>query len=391
MKILFIDYCVDVAGGVERVINCLANEMVADNEVKVLSQYKFTRDSFFEYDKRVKKEYLCDRMHDRFKKNVRSKFLSKIDNGFYRIGEKNSIRKYLAKNKDVDVIVFGRIFMALRFVPVLKEMGIRPKIIVRDAIHFFDLKKRHVKLMKKYFPSMVDCLIVSSDESAKVYRSKLGSNNVRIKKIYNPIGIDPVVGYNFSNKAVVSIGRMDDDQKGFTNLIRAFCLVNKKHPDWVLRIYGDGCYKIVYDKIIRELGASEFIEILPSVKDVVKVLNEASIFVLASRYEGYANILVEAMVCGVPSISYNWLMGVDEIIEDQKNGIVVKLKDRFAYASGINNMIDCERLAVAISAYIEDSNKAKLYSKNSIKIAESRNIKDIINKWKDLISDQNFE
>ena len=122
-----------------------------------------------------------------------------------------------------------------------------------------------------------------------------------------------------------------------------------------------------------------------STKNVVKTFNELSIFVMPSRYEGYANVLVEAMACGMPCVSYNWLMGVDEIIKDNKNGFIVKLKDREKYFNGEVYDEDVENLANRINYMIENEDVCKKMGEEAKKIIETRKADMIIDKWIKLI------
>lgn len=384
MKILIIDDCVDLIGGVERVICTLANELIEDNYVEILNQYRLVDKSFYDYDKRVKKEYLFDKIvksREYSTNSIRFVYFKALEKLKFALEKRRLIDRYLKKCKDFDIIVFGRISCALDFLPLIKKHNIKSKIIVRDAIFLDFYSKRMKQKIKVFFAEMVNTLIVSSDESIKAYKDLIKDDKIEIVKIYNPLGIKPIKKYNFKSKEIVSIGRMSDDQKGFDNLIKAFDIVYESHPDWKLKIYGDGKKKQVYNKMIMNLESKKNIQLLPSTKDVVKVFNDSAIFVLASRYEGYANILVEALSCGIPSISYNWLMGVEEIIKDNENGIIVKLKDRMKYFNGKTDQEDCENMAKKICYLIENGEIANNLSKNAEKIIENREPGLILKKW----------
>ena len=108
-----------------------------------------------------------------------------------------------------DVIIFGRVFIALLFLPIMKKRKLTSKVIVRDAIHleFFDKKVK--KNVLKCFPTMVNKFIVSSDESIEAYKKFFKDDNINMEKIYNPLGIVPNHNFNFEAKTVISIGRFD--------------------------------------------------------------------------------------------------------------------------------------------------------------------------------------
>ena len=313
---------------------------------------------------------------------------------FYKVLEKIKTKIVLNKNikaivnemNNDDVIIFGRVFIALIFLPIMKKKKLTSKVVVRDAIHleFFDKKVK--KNMLKYFPTMVNKFIVSSDESIEAYKKFFKVDSINMEKIYNPLGIIPNHKFNFGAKTVVSIGRFDT-QKGFENLIKAFDRVHNKHKDWVLKLYGNGdCeYKRLLEDTIEALIAKDYVKILPPTKNVVEVFNNSSIFVLPSRYEGYANILVEAMACGMPCISFDWYMGVEEIKKDTQNGLIAYLEDRQKYFKGEQTEKDINSLKEKMENLIENESYSAKLSKEATKIAETRNIDIIIDKWINII------
>ena len=92
------------------------------------------------------------------------------------------------------------------------------------------------------------------------------------------------------------------------------------------------------------------------------------------------DILVEALACGIPSISFNWLTGVEEII-NKENGIIVNLKDRYRYYKGIDNAEDIENLSQAMKKLIRDPQLCENMSEKAVEIEKTRNIETILQKW----------
>ena len=222
-------------------------------------------------------------------------------------------------------------------------------------------------------------MIVSSDESKKVYEEILGNSSLKIKKIYNPLGIVPENLYDLNSKKIVAVGRYDN-QKAFDVLLKAFALVYTQHNDWHLEIIGASSSDLT--KLIEEFGLESSVKIIPEEKDIKKALRGSALYVMTSRYEGYANSLVEALACSIPSVSFDWLLGVPEIIKDHENGEIVKLYDRFKYFEGETFEEDIKSLATTISDLIENPNLMDKYSMNAIKINHSRDKDKIIDCWK---------
>ena len=388
MKIILLEQNIDIMGGVERVISTLANNFSKNNEVYVISENRNNDLPFFQYDENVQIRYLCDKRNSHHYTNP---IISKVVDYYnFRFSHRiihfinNEIENILSS---ADVIIFGRVDVALDFLPYFKKKKNNAKIIVRDAINLKLFKKWQRKKMLKYFPMMVNYFVVSSQESINDYELFfINRKKMKIVKIYNPLGIIPDGKYNYNRKTVISLGRFDK-QKGFENLIMAFKDVVDKYGDWKLVIYGDGPIKNKLRSLISELSLENNILLKASEKNIVKVLNNSSIYVMTSRYEGYANMLVEAMCCGMPVISYNWYNGVEDIIENGINGEIVYLKNRKEYFLGIDDRENIFNLSTTLKKMISNKKLCDKYSKNAKKIYNSRNIDTIIKKWSKLIEE----
>lgn len=384
-KVYVFEEGVDRMGGVERVVSTLANELSSSNNIEVVSFYKTREEEFFEYKDSVKLNYLTVQKH---RKSEKVTFKSSLYY-FFRIIEK--ITDYIILNMKLtekceeitsnDIVICGRIDVAIKIIPFIEESK---KIIVRDAIHFNYYNELTKRKIIKILPK-VTVLIVSSDESKKIYEKLFVNSNLKIEKIYNPLGIEPKIGYSFKNRTIIAIGRMSS-QKGYNNLLKTFKIVNEKYSDWKLKILGSTDKEL--QNYINELDIKNNVILENGKSDVVPELNTSSIYVMTSRYEGYANALVEAMACGVPSITYNWLCGSEEIITNKKDGIIVKLQDREKYASGLDFDKDVKNLANSIIYLIEHEHVCKDYSTIAAeKINQTRNKNVIINKWREIINE----
>lgn len=385
MKLYFIDEGLDKVGGVERIINSLANCLIEKYDIELISQYRTNDKPHFDYNPKIKINYLFDNrklLSKKYKKNKIIYYSLRLIEKFVEYFTlKIKTIKFARRIKKDDIVVFGRVPTALAFLPYTNAK----KVIVREAIHLEYHKNKNK--IKKYFPQKVNLFIVSSDENMKSYKKFLG-NSVTIRKIYNPLSITPKVIENIDQKVVTSIGRFDT-HKGYDYLIRAFKKVVEIHPDWKLRIVGDGYYKENMVNLINNLKIENNITLVPASKNVVEELNKASIYVMASRFEGYANALVEAMSCGLSCISYNWLMGVEDIIEDNKNGIIVTLTDRYKYFKTLDIIEeDINNLAEAIINLIDDRKIRNQFKKEAPKIIKTRQKEKILKEWENIIDEK---
>lgn len=161
--------------------------------------------------------------------------------------------------------------------------------------------------------------------------------------IPNPVSFFPDTVSDCSSKQVIAMGRYVA-QKGFDRLIAAWRTVADKHPDWTLKIYGDGHLREQLQHQVEELELTGSCFLEHSVSDVVSKLRESSLFVLSSRFEGFGLVIVEAMSCGLPVVAFTCHCGPRDIISDGKDGLWVPDGDIAGLADGINRLIEDEEL-----------------------------------------------
>lgn len=179
--------------------------------------------------------------------------------------------------------------------------------------------------------------------------------------IPNPITDVPNVAHSETKeKRVIAAGRLVN-QKNFASLIRAWKEVQAKHPDWELDIYGEGSLKTSLEKLIADLQLEGAVCLQGKTQEIFKEMTNSSIFVLSSIYEGFGLVIVEAMSCGLPVVSYACPCGPKDIIEEGKDGFLVEVNDEQTLAARINQLIEDEELRRQMSqAALQKSEKYKM-------------------------------
>jgi glycosyltransferase involved in cell wall biosynthesis len=193
--------------------------------------------------------------------------------------------------------------------------------------------------------------------------------------IPDPLSFLPTKYSELKERRVIDVGRYVY-QKGFDLLLQAWSKIEKLYPDWQLVIFGDGD-RTPYENQMKALGIDDNrCHLNGPTSNVQHEYINSSIFVFSSRFEGFGMVLVEAMACGLPVVSFDCPCGPKDIIKDGEDGILVE-----------NGNI--ELLASSLSILINDESLRKSMSKAGQKNAQRFNIVHIAEQWRDLFESLN--
>lgn len=168
-------------------------------------------------------------------------------------------------------------------------------------------------------------------------------------------------------KRVIAVGRLDY-QKSFDRLILVWEKVHEKMQDWRLDIFGQGEWKDMLQGMIDERGLQDVVRINAPTKNIGKEYSESSMLVMSSHYEGFPMVMIEAMACGLPAVSFDFKCGPKDIIKDGENGVIVP--------DG-----DIDALAEAMMTLMEDEEQRKRMGENAKKVVETYSEEKVMNKW----------
>ena len=205
--------------------------------------------------------------------------------------------------------------------------------------HFTPLKQA----MKTEYPKL-DCFVVLTEGQRERYKKHTKKPMKRIEVIPNTVS-DRMEGppADLASKTVFTAGRFFS-QKGFDMLIEAWEPIAAKHPDWRLRICGQGPMKAEHAEQIERLGLNETISLEPPTKQIAIDMSRSSIFALSSRFEGFPLILLEAMSKQMAVVAFDCPTGPADVIRDHENGLLVPPKDPQAFSAALLEMIEDEDL-----------------------------------------------
>lgn len=200
-----------------------------------------------------------------------------------------------------------------------------------------------IRLIRSLYPLASDIFCVS--EGVKECLISLGVTHPRMVVVHNPIDLSEVGWKRPSISPVlrlISVGRLTP-QKDHHTLLRAFQKLAHRYP-LELHILGDGPLRDSLQALALEFGLADRVQILGWVDNVYEHLEQADIFVLSSRWEGFGNVLVEAMACGLPIVGTDCESGPTEILGEGKFGLLVPVADAEAMASALTRLIESPEL-----------------------------------------------
>ena len=206
-------------------------------------------------------------------------------------------------------------------------------------------KDRFFPFLAGIFYRLADKIILVSKETARHFLQTTHLPEELVTVIYNPIvseklmiqsRIKPVHAWadKSSIPLILAAGRLTL-QKDFTTLLKAFSILKSRIPSAKLLILGEGKELLHLEALSLELGLKDSVQFSGFVTNPFGYMALASVFVLSSRWEGFANVIVEALACGTPVVACDCPSGPAEILAGGKYGRLVPVGDPQALANAI--------------------------------------------------------
>lgn len=344
MKILFILPDITTRGGVERITSILANTFVRKGiDVTIISLFKRMDMPAFALDEKVCLTFITGNDYNLKEGRIRLfPILLKALVG---------LKKFL-KTEPHDLIISQCFLPAL----LVYISGYARQSVVCE--HFkYELYKQPVLVLRNYVYSKFRRVITLTQADADKYR-----------KVLKQVGVIPNISpfivsgsSDLSKKRIIAVGRLHH-QKGFDLLLDAVKDLFQTFQDWRLDVYGEG---ELYNELIERRNLyhlQPFVDFKGYTDNIKKEMLQSSIFVLSSRYEGLPLVLLEAMSCALPIVSFECPEGPADLLKDNV-GCLVEAENVVALRNALKTMMENQSLResyanrekIAIKKYSVDS------------------------------------
>lgn len=340
-------------GGIEKSIVALANLLVNDYEVEIISSYKLLDEPAFDLNPAVKVKYLITKFkpnREAWKRSVKKlrpiSFAKESFNSVMTLALRRSTMIRAIEDCHSDIIISTRDL----FNSWLGTYG-------RKSCYKIGWEHNHYHGDMSYADKVtksarnLDALVLVSDSLRRFYKKQLADTKCHCVYIPNILDDVPDQLSKLNEKRLISVGRLSRE-KGYEDLLDVFKLIHQEEPSWRLDIIGDGAQKnLLGDRIFNE-GLKECVT-LHGFQDktfINNLLSQSSIYLMTSVTESFGIVLIEAMSYGLPCVAFDSAEGATELIQDGVNGYLISYRNKEEYAKKVVELIRNKKLRTKLGS-----------------------------------------
>ncbi|NBQ67475.1 MAG: glycosyltransferase family 4 protein [Nitrosomonadaceae bacterium] len=348
------------AGGAERVASILANEWCNYPEAHVSVVTLFDEEVFYPLDPRIEHVCLGIRANNDGLPRLLDLFLTIF-----------ALRRAIVERKPSFVLSFMNKYNAFC---VIALFGTKQHIIVAERDSPTEALSRLRVVLRKITYPLAAAVLVQSQAARDFIVSDTRARHVMV--LFNPVTQIIKERDRQPQKIILNVSRLHK-KKGQGDLLEAFAAIGAK--DWILVLCGDGPMRPVLEQRARELGIIEQTKFLGTQTDLRPHLRSAGVFAFSSYWEGFPNALAEAMLAGIPCVSYDCPTGPSELIEDGVNGILIPVGHVVEFTAALKRLVENPELAAkmgqmaaAVADRVEIRSVSRRYWDTCLYAAEGR-------------------
>lgn len=354
IKIVYCTPALYMAGGVERVLSLKANYL-ADNlgyDITIILTEGKDKPLFYPLSEKIKVVNLDVDFEELWTCSFIKKIVVYLKK--QRIFKQRLTAELMRIRPDITVSLLRR---EINFINDIKDGSKKIGELHVNRANYRNFEAGDTNIVKRLFAKYwmrnlvshlkrLDRFVVLTEED-KASWTEL--SNVEV--IPDPLAYDIDEVSPLTSKRVIAVGRYVY-QKGFDLLLHAWAMIEKQYPDWELAVYGMG-NRSPYERIIDECHIDRTrCHLNGPTDDIKKEYMNSSLFVFSSRFEGFGMVLIEAMACGLPVVSFDCPCGPKDIVHHNEDGLLVPSGNTTSLADALRLVIcdDSLRQKMAVMA-----------------------------------------
>lgn len=283
--------------------------------------------------------------------------------------------KVLKKWK-VDICLSFNFQLSVQLILLKKLLGLKYIIYSRGINTFSQKISKEKSFRHKYFNAFIikrlynksDYFIAQSTGMKKDMILSLSIPEDKIRIIFNPLFSFECTNMEYlgdglknEKKEILFVGSLKN-QKNIPFLLESIRELLNYRCDFIFRIVGEGSLRMDLEGQMRLLELENYVSFEGFSHETYNYYKKADVFILGSWYEGFPNVLVEALSYGVPVVSIDCMSGPSDIIAENVNGYLVDGYDKTLFASKINQALNKEWNVKLILQSIQKFNFDKIYN-----------------------------
>lgn len=381
MKICFFTTTIYGDGGVSRVLSVLANALADKHDITIVTLENKENENREKYN-------LSDKINVNHMKNIYSKcyfrrFLHKVNQKTDFLGKigidflwefvyipsklKKQWSQYIIEN-NFDVVIGVQGKPAYILGSISEQVNCKTIGWQHNSYEAYleNPQKNYYwnqdYLFEKYIPRLSE-YVVLNEHDEEMYRKK---KKIRTTTIYNPRSFVSKEKSKLIQKRFIGVGGLRT-AKGFDLLIEAFEIFAQHNDDWVLDIYGDGPDKIKLQELIKIKKLEDRVILRGVTDNINNKMLTASALLLSSRWEGMPMVVLEALECGLPIISFD-ITAIKPLVDNNIEGIIVP-------------KFNIREFSMAMEKISDNYSERQMMGKNAAAKSERFSIEKIVEQW----------
>lgn len=266
----------------------------------------------------------------------------------------NALTRYL-KIEQPDILISALYYVNI--VALISRMvtDSSTKIVISERNHVtcsFNSMHSTVRFMwgtalRVFYPLSNQIIGISNGVCEDLKTLLPANSHARIKKLYNPVitnqfnvelhSAAPDIFPQRSQVKLIASGRLVK-QKDYPTMLRAFACIVEKNPTAYLVILGSGPLEGELQALRKTLGLEEHVHFQGFVQNPIAYMKQADMFIITSAWEGFGNVIVEALYCGLKIVATDCPSGPSEILRNGEYGTLCSVGDVKQIAEAVDNL-----------------------------------------------------